>query len=265
MPVERLTERGRIRALLEVDRVWAAYALGDLQPGMFEECAWYRLGGALALVYSGLRPPVLYTQGPAEDVRALLLEVAPGHRELYLLVRPEHLQGLAGVLKAARPLPIPKDTGTGVWRMLLNPTLFPARPRPEVEPLGAAVLDQLYELFEGAPDAPDTFLPEQLERGVFYGLRAGGQLAAVAGTHLVSVEEGVAAVGNVFTRPELRGRHLGRDVTWAVTDRLLGLGIRTIILNVAQRNASAIRLYEHLGYRRYCAFYEGLARACRQN
>ncbi|MBI4770309.1 MAG: GNAT family N-acetyltransferase [Chloroflexi bacterium] len=221
MPVERLTERGRIRALLEVDRVWAAYALGDLQPGMFEECAWYRLGGALALVYSGLRPPVLYTQGPAEDVRALLLEVAPGHRELYLLVRPEHLQGLAGVLKAARPLPIPKDTGTGVWRMLL--------------------------------------------RGVFYGLRAGGQLAAVAGTHLVSVEEGVAAVGNVFTRPELRGRHLGRDVTWAVTDRLLGLGIRTIILNVAQRNASAIRLYEHLGYRRYCAFYEGLARACRQN
>ena len=66
-------------------------------------------------------------------------------------------------------------------------------------------------------------------------------------------------MGNVFVRAERRGSGLGKQVTWAVTDALLRAGIRTIVLNVSQQNAGAIRLYEQLGFRRYCAFYEGIA------
>ena len=33
-----LSEPDAIRALLETDRVWAAYALADLAPGFFEHC-----------------------------------------------------------------------------------------------------------------------------------------------------------------------------------------------------------------------------------
>jgi predicted GNAT family acetyltransferase len=35
--------------------------------------------------------------------------------------------------------------------------------------------------------------------------------------------------------------------------------LRTIALNVSQRNAAAIRVYEQVGFARYCGFYEGVA------
>jgi RimJ/RimL family protein N-acetyltransferase len=37
------------------------------------------------------------------------------------------------------------------------------------------------------------------------------------------------------------------------------MGLHTIALNVNQRNAAAIRVYERLGFARHCAFYEGIA------
>jgi hypothetical protein len=52
-----------IRALLEADRAWAAYALGDLAPGFFEHCSWFQprsSGNALALLYRAFEPPVLF-------------------------------------------------------------------------------------------------------------------------------------------------------------------------------------------------------------
>jgi predicted GNAT family acetyltransferase len=47
--------------------------------------------------------------------------------------------------------------------------------------------------------------------------------------------------------------------TSAVVAELLQLGIRDVILNVNQDNATAIRIYERLGFERYCPFLEGPA------
>ena len=52
-----------IRALLEDDRAWAAYPLGDLAPGFIEHCSWFQPRGdsrALALLYGAFKPPVLF-------------------------------------------------------------------------------------------------------------------------------------------------------------------------------------------------------------
>ena len=252
MRSERLTDRGRIRALLQADRKWAAYALGDLEPGYFEDCVWYRAGGALAMLYTGFQPPILFAQGPASDVRDLSADVAVEHPAVALLIQVEHLPMLEGILSVSRPIPM--------WRMVLNQLLFQASGDEDVAPLGHEALDEINDLFGSSSDAPDTFTPEQLERGMFYGVRVEGRLDALAGTHVVSQAEGVAAVGSVFVRPQQRGRGLGFRVTRAVTARLVEAGIETIVLNVAQANAPAIRMYEKLGYRRYCAFYEGTAR-----
>jgi predicted GNAT family acetyltransferase len=63
----------------------------------------------------------------------------------------------------------------------------------------------------------------------------------------------------VYTRRDRRGRGLASRLTSAVTAELLSVGIRLIALNVSQHNSTAIRVYERLGFQRYCPFIEGLA------
>jgi ribosomal protein S18 acetylase RimI-like enzyme len=129
--------------------------------------------------------------------------------------------------------------------------------------LGATDLEALRRLYadgEATGEAPDFFFPSMLAQGVFFGHRESGELVAAAGTHLVAPEESVAAVGNVYTRRDRRGRGLATRATSAVVSELLRQGLRTIALNVERRNATAIRIYERLGFFRYCAFCEGLAR-----
>jgi ribosomal protein S18 acetylase RimI-like enzyme len=93
--------------------------------------------------------------------------------------------------------------------------------------------------------------------GIFFGVYEDEALAAVAGTHLVAPEEGAAAIGNVYTRRDRRGRGLGRAVTAAVLRELNG--IETVGLNVRADNDAAIRIYESLGFVRHCEFHEALA------
>src|SRR5439155_19334107 len=95
--------------------------------------------------------------------------------------------------------------------------------------------------------------------GVFCGIREGEDLIAVAGTHLVSAAESVGAVGNIYTRRDRRGRGLATQTTAAVVAELRRLGIATIVLNVSRTNVPAVRVYERLGFRRYCDYFEGRA------
>jgi predicted GNAT family acetyltransferase len=98
-----------------------------------------------------------------------------------------------------------------------------------------------------------------LAEGVYFGVREGSELVAAAGTHLVVPGEGVAAIGNVYTRRDRRGRGLAGRLTGTVAVELVGRGLRTVALNVNQNNATALGVYERLGFVRYCAFVEGLA------
>ena len=43
-------DAARIRAVLESDRPWAAYALADLSPGFREHCQWFVGEGADPLI-----------------------------------------------------------------------------------------------------------------------------------------------------------------------------------------------------------------------
>src|SRR5205823_11919965 len=66
-----------IRAALEIDRVWAAYPLGDLARGFFEHCDWFQSDSdtrALAVLYRAYTPPVLFTQGAPAGLATILDE-----------------------------------------------------------------------------------------------------------------------------------------------------------------------------------------------
>jgi len=251
-----LRDRAAIRAILERDRAWAVYALGDLAPGFFEHCRWLRPESgapALALLYRAFKIPVLFTLGAPEALAALLEEIS-GEPVLYLHVRPEILP----VLAARYGFPMRKQ----MWRMVLEPSAFHPVPSAGAVRLTAADLDALRRLYadgDATGEAPDFFSPSMLEQGVFQGIREGEDLIAVAGTHLVAPEVGVGAVGCVYTRRDRRGRGLATRVTSVVVSELLRLGIPTVALNVEQRNETAVRVYERLGFFRYCPYTEGLA------
>ena len=117
-------------------------------------------------------------------------------------------------------------------------------------------LQALHADGELSGESPDFFFPSMVAAGVFHGIHAGTALVAAAGTHLVAREEGAAAIGNVDTRRDHRGRGLGRLVTSAVLGELSG--VETIGLKVRADNHVAQHLYESIGVARHCQFYEAL-------
>jgi GNAT superfamily N-acetyltransferase len=255
----RLTDLDTVRALLEADRPWAAYALGDLAPGFSEHAEWYLSPQgegrepALALLFRGFPPPVLILFGPPEPVTALLDDLAP-EPVVYLNARPDLMPLLRDHYRLEKVTPM--------WRMLLDPG-FPLPPaEPGTTRLRLADLPALQALYaDGDPtgEAPDFFYPSMLEQGVFYGIWDGNELIAAAGTHLVAPAEGVGTIGNIYTRRDRRGQGLGGRLTRAVAAELRRTGLATIVLNVSQANAPALRAYERAGFTPHCPYFEALA------
>ena len=126
-----------------------------------------------------------------------------------------------------------------------------------IEPEQADLLAALYRKAAGPNEEIVAFSPWQIAHGVFYGVWHDSALVATAGTHVWSAAEGVAAVGNVFTQPEFRGRGYATLCTAAVAREAIAAGLDTVVLNVRQDNAPAIRVYEKLGFRRYHLCIEG--------
>ncbi len=250
----RTRDLAAVREILETDRPWAAYALGDLTPGFVEHCEWYWLGTgapAVVLLYRREATPVVFALGHASHVSAILKDV-PHLTSAYLSVSTGHIE-----LVATRA---PILERTAMLRMQLDPAAFDHEQVPSALRLGPEDVPALQVLFaDGEPnhEAPDFFAQWMVKQGVYYGVYEKGDLVAAAGTHLVAESTGVAAIGNVYTRRDRRGRNLAHQTAGAVSAELLARQIPTIVLNVNQKNAAALRVYEALGFRRYCPFWEG--------
>ncbi len=251
----RIHDRDAIRAILNADRRWSLYALGDLAAGYFEHSEWYVPSDgapAVLLLYRVVTPPVLFAAGPPQVVARLAAEAA--EPAVYMHVRPEAAQALAARYRFVDLRPM--------LRMALDPSHFRPEPAGHAVRLGtadAARVEKLYADGAETGESPDFFFPSMLERGVFFGVVEEGELVAAAGTHLAVPEEGVGAVGNIYTRRDRRGRGLAGRLTSAVTQELLRMRIPVVGLNVSQRNSAAIRVYERLGYATHCEFVEGPA------
>jgi len=255
----RLTDRAAIRAFLGRDRALAAYALGDLDDAFWPQSAFFgaERGGALAAValcYAGLDPAVLTVFGTVEGAAAIFAQTALPD-DVYYLLPPE----MEALLRARYGTPGMHRE----WRMVLDPAAsapIPADGAARILPEQAGELAALYRHAAAPGEEVVAFSPWQIAHGVFFGVWEGGRLIATAGTHVWSPAEGVAAVGNVFTHPAARGRGHASRCSAAVVRAALTAGIATVVLNVRQDNAAAIRVYERLGFRPYATFLEGPAR-----
>lgn len=70
----------------------------------------------------------------------------------------------------------------------------------------------------------------------------------------LGLAHGWAGLGAVWTDPEFRGRGLGAHVTAALAAQARADGIHLIHLQVEADNATAIRLYERLGFARHSSY-----------
>lgn len=259
------TDLSRVRRFLVQDPFATAYMLGDLDPVYQAYCTWYlahEAGRDLAIlqVYTGLSAPVLIGFGAAPGLAAIVtrhFHALPGSAHIHLM--PEHLAILdrAFHLEKLRPM----------VRMALSAGAFIPAPASApgagadgpVERLGHRDTGEIMQLFTHYPDS--FFEPHQLSSGHYYGIRpaGGGALIAVAGVHVVSRHEGIAALGNIVTHPEHRGRGLSTRVTSHLVSSLIADGIELLALNVERKNQSALKVYEKLGFREHCTYLEGFA------
>lgn len=239
-----------IHSLLNQDRVWSAYAIADLDPGLKIHSVWFAIGDAVVLTFHGFRPPILFSYGPPRDLEFLFDQIPLG--DYTFTLRQPSRELLEDRLKPSFE--------TEMWRMSLEPGDFKPIADEGVSQLGPNDLDEIVNLFADHPDRPDAFAPTQLDQGVYFGVREKNELVSVAGTHVLAYKQSVAAVGNVFTRADQRNKGYGTRVNSSVAMTLLGMGINTIVLNVSVANHPAIRSYTRIGFKPYCKYHEGLGR-----
>jgi ribosomal protein S18 acetylase RimI-like enzyme len=243
----------RIREILNRDREWSLYALGDLAPAEMGYCEWRFSTSdppALTLFYRAFAPPVFFASGSASAVRSLL-DQAPLPPSLYLHIKPEVLTVVSARYR--------RVTTKVMQRMILREAALADFAGTDIIPAnGLPELIELYNCRTAQEKAGTFFLPAQLIDGVYFGIRSNGRLVAAAGTHLINRGESVAALGNVFCLPAYRGKGLGTRVTSAVVNGLIQEGIQTIGLNVSPESP-ATQLYRRLGFREACLYVEGTA------
>jgi RimJ/RimL family protein N-acetyltransferase len=247
---QETTDRAVLRAFLETDRLFSAYALCDLDDREFLRTRWglATVSGkptAVVLQYAGYSPQPVFVLGQNSGIDAILTAIIKP-RTAYVASLPENLAGIAPNYHI--------ESGPAMVRMWVDAEHF--RPFPadvdRLLPVEIGELNRLYQLGFA------SWLPASaISDGLYYGIRVGGRLVSAAGTHVISPTARLAVVGNVMTHTDFRGRGYATAVTGAVTADLLKF-CDQVVLNVRADNPPALAAYRRLGYQVHVMFEERL-------
>ena len=244
-------DRDELRRTLTAHRAYAAYALAQLQPRLFERSQWWvgqgAHGQALLLHSRGGLGNALFALGAVDALEALL-QLHPGPRHSFLTCQLQHVDTVSRYYRLSER--------HALLRMLVDRETF--RPvESEARRLSGHDIRRINSLYR-VEGTSTSYTARNIDEAVYYGAYDGGRIVAVAGTHVVASDEGIGVVGNVFTHPTYRHGGLGTLVTSAVTRHLL-TACREVVLSVDPRNAPAVRAYQRLGYREVGRLIEGAA------
>jgi len=251
-----LHDKDTIETFLRGNVFLNVYSLGDLDDFFWPYTTWYALTDstgirAIALIYTGGSLPCLHAL--AEDDKAIyteellrcLIPILPRRLHAHLTLGSEIILAERYHL---RPF------GLHDRMALTDKSLLADIDTSEAGELSMSNLGEIMSLFEKAYPG-NFFEPRMLETKQYYGIRQSGALVSVAGVHVYSARYRVAALGNITTHPDYRGRGHGRIAAARVCKSLLN-EIDHIGLNVKADNTSAIRCYEKLGFEAIGSFGE---------
>jgi len=238
---------------LKSDRIWAGYAICDLENPLWEHSKFYlaNTGSQFAVVlhfeteaFHGIT-----AFGDSEGIDAIWSQV-PIPPKLWISLRSKlEFEPLFRKYRV--------DDFHAMWRLHFSVSSASlSLPPHRVVCLGADRQPELQDFIKDSLGS--AYSPEQLVGGVFYGVEENGKLWSVVGTHVLSTKYQLAAVGNAYTRPEYRGKGYFRACLSAVLHRLREMGVRDVVANVMQSNTPSMEGALSMGFVKHCAFWEGV-------
>jgi len=243
-----LHDKSTIETFLRGNVFLNLYSLGDLDDFFWPYTTWYALTDTagvqtIALMYTGGSLPCLHALAEddkvtyTEELLRCLIPILPRRFHAHLSL------GLESILAEHYTL---RPHGKHYKMALTDKSLLSNVDTSQVVGLSMSHLSEIISLFKKAYPG-NYFEPRMLETKQYYGVRESGELVSVAGVHVYSPRYRVAALGNIATHPDYRGRGDGTTATAKVCKSLL-CEIDNIGLNVKVDNTSAIRCYERLGF-----------------
>lgn len=237
-----VSDLAAIEAFLRLAPYLHAYELGDLDPREAGHVTWFAKDpvDAVVLLYRGLATPTILAlaDGDPAALRALLAAAAGQFPPRFYAHLTPGVESALAEHYQLEPL-------GHHWKMgLAAPIAGP--PDDAVVRLAPEHAGEAMRFYAESYPA-SYFEPANLERGPYVAVRDERGIAAIAGVHVYSPSVRVASLGNVATRPDVRGRGHARRVTAALC-RLLQAEVDVIGLNVRADNAPAIACYRGLGF-----------------
>ncbi|THD58621.1 GNAT family N-acetyltransferase [Phenylobacterium sp.] len=155
--------------------------------------------------------------------------------------------GALALVEADRP---PRVPGTRcelryIWQMTAEALRPHAASRPDFEIVPLTEDDAPQMLALATLTEPGPFFSRTHRLGDFIGVKARGQLLAMAGERMKPV--GFTEISGVCTHPNHRGYGYAAALTYLATQRVLERGEQPF-LHVYAHNKAAIALYEALGF-----------------
>jgi len=155
--------------------------------------------------------------------------------------------GTVGLIETATPTTPPgtRVLSSSPCLQMVAETVAPAWAVDfEMRPLGDADAPEMLAL--ATLTKPGPFFARTHQLGAFIGVRVDGQLAAMAGQRMRP--DGFTEASGVCVHPDHRGKGYAARLLREVTATILATGEKAFLHSYAD-NATAIRLYESLGYR----------------
>lgn len=221
------------------------YEIGDLDDFFWPHTLWFadrqeKPISALCLLYVSQSQPTLLALGEPSPLAELLRSIAgllPTW--FYAHVSPGAEEGFADGFQL-------KPHGDHLKMSLTTPARVTMIGKPLAVRLGPENLAEVLELYKLSYPG-NWFDPRMLETRECFGFREKGRLVSIAGIHVFSAEQRVAALGNITTHPAYRKKGLAKIVTRELCSSLLEK-VDHIGLNVAADNQAAIACYRKLGF-----------------
>ncbi|HHE37047.1 MAG TPA: GNAT family N-acetyltransferase [Candidatus Cloacimonetes bacterium] len=246
MKYKILKNKKKIQNFLQKDIYLHLYSIGDLDDFFWKNSTYFGLISndkikAIILLYKGLQiPTILALDQNIEHLWELFKQIK------HLLPNRFYAHFSVGLEKNVNEFFHLESHGKHYKMALKNPVKLEKFDCSQTISLSNQNRDEIQNFYKTSyPE--NWFDPKMLETGQYFGIKVKNRLVSIAGIHVYSKKYKVAALGNITTHPDFRGKGLGKIVTAKLCQNLLKT-VDHIGLNVASDNYPAISVYKKLGF-----------------